>query len=207
MALCDFYALGEDLRQLFLFLYSETDIIAYEMYSDPGREPRQFRSLAEIESVYSLGAYRAAYLQLWSPTVSALPVIRRIAIQHPAPTRRYAVEGAGLIQLYLDGIKDGIIHHTHFGHWNEAGARQRCIHPADDCDWRALGRLSRKIQSHIRLKLAKAMLYARPFFMKHLVPLTKATGSRSTTSFTMRVLARFGDPALRTHGKHRKNTW
>ncbi len=162
MALCDFYALGDDLRQIFQYLYAETDIVAYELSSEPERPLRQFHSLAEIESVFSLGRYRAGDLQLWSPTVSALPVMRRVEIKYPTPTFRYEVGGAGLMQLYLDGRKDGIIYHTHFGHWNEAGARERSIHPADDCDWRALAKLSRKIQYHIRKKLAAATFFARP---------------------------------------------
>jgi hypothetical protein len=162
MALCDFYALGDDLRQIFQYLFSETDIVAYELGSQPERSPAQFHSLAEIECAYSLGSYRAGHLQLWSPSASRQPIFQRVDIKYPSPTFRYAVEGAGLIQFYLDGRKDGIVYHTHLGRWNEAGARQRSIHPADDCDWRALARLFRKIQYHIRRKLAAASLYACP---------------------------------------------
>jgi hypothetical protein len=162
MAVCDFYALGDDLRQIFRYVFAETDIVAYELSSDPERPPRQFHSLTEIESAFLLGSYRAGHVQLWSPAASVPPVIRRVEIKYPTPTFRYAVEGAGLMQFYLDGKKDGIIYHTHFGHWNEAGARQRSIHPADDCDWPVLAKLSRKIQYHIRRKLAAATFYARP---------------------------------------------
>lgn len=176
MAVCDFYALGADLRLVFDFLYGETNVIVYELSSQAETAPRQFRSLAEIESAYSLGAYRAAYLQLWSPTVSAQPVIRRVEINEPSPTYRYAVEGAGLMQLYLDGIKDGIIWHTHFGHWNEAGARQRSLHRADDCDWRALAKLSRRIQGHIRKKLAVATLHSCPVLNQAFEAVQRGTG-------------------------------
>jgi len=161
MALCDFYALSDDLRELFCFLFAETDVVVYELSSQLERQPRSFRSLAEIESAYSLGNRHAAF-QLWSPTVSAPPVIRRVPILFPSPTHRYSVEGAGLFQLYLDGLKDEVIYHTHFGHWNEAGARQRSMHPADDCNWPELAKLSRRIQGHIRRKLAAASLYSRP---------------------------------------------
>jgi hypothetical protein len=37
----------------------------------------------------------------------------------PGHSFRYAVEGAGLIQLYLDGQRDGVVYHTHYGQWNE----------------------------------------------------------------------------------------
>lgn len=162
MALCDFYALGDDLREIFQFLFAETDIVAYEIASQPELPIAKFHSLAEIESVYSLGSYRAGSLLLWSPSVCAQPIIRRVDLQYRVPTFRYDVEGVGLMQFYLDGRKDGIIYHTHFGHWNEAGARQRCIYPADDCDWKALAKLSRKIQYHIRRKLVVANFYTRP---------------------------------------------
>jgi len=162
MANLDFYALGDDLRSLLQFLYAETDVIVYELASEFDRDARRFASLAELEAVFSLGVYRAGRLQLWSPSVMARPVIRRIEITVPGHSFRYAVEGAGLIQLYLDGGRDRVIYHTHFGHWNEAGARQRSVHPADDCNWPALTKLSGRIQRHIRSKLTAAKLYARP---------------------------------------------
>ncbi len=162
MANLDFYALADDLRDLIRFLFGETDIVIYELSSATDHEVRQFRSLSELETVFQLGNFRAAYLQLWSPSVMAQPVLRRVALTGvPAHTFRYAVEGAGLIQLYLDGVKDGIIHHSHYGHWNEAGARERSLHPAEDCDWPALGKLSGRIQRHIR-RIAAAKLRARP---------------------------------------------
>jgi hypothetical protein len=41
-------------------------------------------------------------------------------------------------------------------------ARQRSIHAADDCDWRALSKVSGQIQRQIRRQMAAAKLYARP---------------------------------------------
>src|SRR5215475_14571003 len=163
MANLDFYALGDDLRSLLRFVYAETDVVVYELASEFDCDARQFASLAELEAVFNLDGHDARYyLQLWSPTVMARPVIRRIALKIPGHSFRYAVEGAGLIQLYLDGQRDGVIYHTHYGHWNEAGARQRSMHSADNCDWQALAKLSGRIQRHIRGRLAAAKLNARP---------------------------------------------
>ena len=162
MANLDFYALGSDLRRLIWFIFSETDIVVYELASEFDRGARQFKSLAELELVFDLDGRKAGHLQLWSPSVMALPVIRRIELTVPGHSFRYAVEGAGLIQLHLDGRHDGVIYHTHYGHWNEAGARQRSMHSADDCNWQALTKLSGLIQRHIRRRLAAAKLYARP---------------------------------------------
>ena len=163
MANLDFYAVADDLREVFAYLFSETDIVVYEMSSEHNRPVRHFRSLQSLEDVFELGAYRAAYLQLWSPSVMKAPEIRRIEMTGlPGSPHRDSVEGAGLMQLYLNGTQDGIIHYTHFGHWNEAGARQRAIHSADDCNWRELSKLSGRIQRHIRGKLASAKLYSLP---------------------------------------------
>lgn len=163
MANLDFYALGGDLRDLVRFLFSDTDIVIFEMSSQFDCEARQFRSLADLESAFQLGAYRAGELQLWSPSVMARPVFRRITLAGvPGHAFRFAVEGAGLMQLYLSGIQEGVLFHSHFGHWNEAGARQRSMHPAGDCDWQALRKLSARIQRHIRNRLSSARLGSRP---------------------------------------------
>ena len=162
MANLDFYALTDDLRSVVRFLFEETDVVIYELSSEFDSEVRQFRSPSELEEVFQLGTYRAGHFQLWSPSVMTAPVIRRIDLQGvPRHSYRYAVEGAGLMQLYLDGTRDNVIFHSHYGHWNEAGARQRSIHDADDCDWSALGKLSGHIQRHIRGQ-ALAKLHARP---------------------------------------------
>jgi hypothetical protein len=163
MANLDFYALADDLRHLIRFLFCETDVVIYELSSEFDQDIRHFRSLSELEAVFHLGAYRAGNLQLWSPSVMAGPVIRRIELTGvPGHSFRYAAEGAGLLQLYLNGVQDRVIYHTHLGHWNEAGARARSIHPADDCDWRALRKLSGRIQRYIRGRLASGKLHSRP---------------------------------------------
>jgi hypothetical protein len=162
MANLDFYALGNDLRRVFDFLYSETDVVVYELPSEPNSDIRRFNSVAELADTYDLGGPKAVHLQLWSLSVMARPVIRRIEVKSPENYIRYDVGGVGLMQLYLSGIRDGAIYHTHFGHWNEARAKQRSAYPASDCDWRALAKVSGKIQRHIRGKLAAAKFRSRP---------------------------------------------
>jgi hypothetical protein len=176
MANLDFYALGDDLRLLFDFLYSETDVIVYEGFSEPERHPRRLESVTELAGAYDLGAYRAGSLRLWSPSVMPSPVIRRIELKSPRSSFRYEVGGAGLMQLELNGLHNGLIYHTHFGHWNEAGARRRSMYPAADCDWRALVRLSGRIQRHIRNRLAAAKLHARPVLHQALAMVEQGHG-------------------------------
>lgn len=157
----DFYATGDDLRELLSFIHAQTDIVVFDSYSELDQEVRRFKSLEQVEAAHRLGGHPAIHFQLWSQAVMKRPIIRRIELKVPGHTFRYAVEGAGLMQLYPDGVKDGIIHHTHFGCWTEAGARRRSIHSPDDCDWRALSKVSGQIQRQVR-KMATAKLYTRP---------------------------------------------
>lgn len=176
MANLDFYALGEDLRRLFQFLYSETDVVVYESASEPDREARRFTSLEELEAVFNLETSRSVHLNLWSPSIMERPVMRRVELKVPGHSFRYAVEGAGLIQLYLDGNRDGTIYPTHYGHWNEAGARERSMHPARDCDWKALSKISGSIQRYIRNKLVVARLHSRPVLTQAFVAVQQGYG-------------------------------
>lgn len=176
MANLDFYAVGDDLRDLVEYIFAETDIVMYELASEFDKEARQFRSLSEVEAVFHLGTYRAGDLQLWSPSVMERPVIRRIdLIRVPGHSFRYAVEGAGLIQLYLDGVQGGVVYHTHFGHWSEAGARKRSINSADDCDWRLLAKLSGRIQRYIQGRAA-ARLHSCPILRQCFAEVQQGAG-------------------------------
>jgi hypothetical protein len=80
----------------------------------------------------------------------------------PGYSFRYCVMGVGLIQLYFGGEHNRIITDSHYGHWSEAGARQRAVGDVDAVDWNALSTLSGRIQRHIRNKLAVAKLRGRP---------------------------------------------
>lgn len=163
MASLHFYALSDDARQLLDFIYSETDVVVYELASRPNCELRRFNSVDEVVDAFGLGGCRTAHLQLWSPSVMASPIIERIEVTKvPEPYFRYDIKGVGLIQLYLNGLREGVIHYSEFAHWNEAGARARCALPMSDCDWPALRKLSGKIQRRIQGKLAAAKFRACP---------------------------------------------
>jgi hypothetical protein len=163
MANLDFYASADDLRSLLAFLYAETDVVIYELCSRNNCELRSFHTASEVTEAFELGAYETAHLTLWSPSVRARPLIERVeATQAPVPFFRYDIRGAGLIRLYLGGVRDNVIHHSHFGHWNEARAKYLPEELVNGCDWAALRRLSGKIQRHIRGKCATFKLQSRP---------------------------------------------
>ena len=152
MANLDFYAVKSDLQKLLAFLYDETDIVIFELSSEFDREIRRFKSLKELENVYDVGQMSKGQLhfQLWSASVTREPEPRKINLKMKDYLFRYSVEGAGLIQLYLGGVKDNAVGETHYGHWNQAGAEARCVLPTADCDWETLKKLSGKIQRFIR---------------------------------------------------------
>jgi hypothetical protein len=176
MANLDFYALADDARDLIDFLFRETDIVIYELASQFDKDARRFCSIDDLESSFRLGDHPAVYLQLSSRSVMRAPVFRRIELAEGTGHRfRYAVEGAGLIQLYLDG-RDGL-GISHFGHWNEAGARQRSMHSDDHCDWAALRRVSGRIQRYIRRR-AVAKLHSRPVLPGAFSALTQGSALR-----------------------------
>ena len=152
MANLDFYAVKGDLQKLLGFIYDETDVVCFESYSEFDRPIRCFKSLQEIESAFEIGTTPKGQIcfQLWSASVTKEPEPRKINLKMKGRSFRYAVEGAGLIQLYLGGVKDNVIGETHYGHWNQAGAEAKCVLPTIDCDWEALKKISGKIQRYIR---------------------------------------------------------
>jgi hypothetical protein len=76
----DFYALSDDLHALFAFLFAETDVVIYELYSRDNCEIRSFRTLSELTEAFDLGAHETAHLILWSPSVRPRPLIDRIEV-------------------------------------------------------------------------------------------------------------------------------
>jgi hypothetical protein len=167
MASLDFYALRDDMRALLEFLFGETDLRVFESYSEYDAELREFRSTDELTRTFDLGSDShgdgtAVLLQMWSPSVMQRIDIERIELKVPGHTFRHRVAGVGLLQLYFGGRHQRVITDSHFGHWNEAGARQRAAGDPDTVDWQALTRLSGRIQRHIRNRMAVGKLRARP---------------------------------------------
>ncbi len=166
MANLNFFAVRNDMLDLLSFIYSETDCVVFESYSRYDAELRQFASVQQLDAAYPVGSNPhgngyAITLQLHSPSVAAPPHVKRISLSVPGHSFRYCVESAGLMQLYLGGAYDGLISQSHFGHWNEAGARQRCISPADEVNWVLQRSLSGKIQRHIKNRLSHAKVQSR----------------------------------------------
>jgi hypothetical protein len=169
---CDFYALRADATQVLKFIFNETDCQVYELYSIPGEDLRQFKSVDETLAAYDLNTPRpGALLQLYSPSMGGYLSIRQFELdsrKFGPGALRSNTEGWGCIQLYLDGLDNDGIHPSHTNHnsENRALAWQSTfvdrLGPASAWNWRVVTAISSRINRHIRNKLAVSKDGSRP---------------------------------------------
>lgn len=162
-----FFALQEDQKAIFDFIFKQTDMCVYESYSEYNKELRKFVSFEELLEAYDVGFDKygkgnSILLQLWSPSVAENPEIKRISLSlelYPEYTFRYRIEGLALVQLYLGGVHESIVTMSYFGHFNEKSAKKWGA--TENINWDVLKKLSNKIQHHIcsRLSVVKASGY------------------------------------------------
>jgi hypothetical protein len=164
----DFFAVREDQLEVLRFLFGETDVRVVEHCSKPDSELLEFKSVAEVDSAFSLGDDPhgnglGCLLALWSPSVVSKLEIRRIDFD---PSRvkgarfRHEPAGGAIMQLYLGGLNGRAITKSHFGHNSQARARKWGLEKG--VDWESFGVLSRRFQYHIRSRLAVAKVPGRP---------------------------------------------
>jgi hypothetical protein len=167
---CDFYAAGTDHQAILQFLLSRGDCDFYELYSRFDQPLRQFHSLSDFEQHYSIadwkeGANESILLQLHPHGANGHVATRRIDLNPdacPPATFRYACEGWGLVQLYLEPLKDGSLRPSHTNHNSERRAKawSDAVHDVDDpagWDWPRVTSFSRRLNRFIRsLAVAKA---------------------------------------------------
>ncbi len=160
----NFFADKNDKLQILDFIFNETDLKIYDLGSPFGQEICEYKNVEEIESKFDLENRDkfAITFQLWSPRHKGKPLFRRVELD---PKRcnghafRYATDGWGLIQLYLDGIKNGVLHQSHIGHFSEKGALNwENVNSVNgrvaDWDWSEIQKTSRKLKYQIHNKLA-----------------------------------------------------
>lgn len=126
---CDFYAAKNDLDAVLTFVFDDMNCRVFESYSQPDNSLIEFGSLAQLLSVAEIGACdlsgHSALLQLWPIAASDNVNIKKFQLD---PTKsngaqfRYNIEGWGLIQLYLGGIRGQKIFHSHTNHNSEKRA-------------------------------------------------------------------------------------
>lgn len=164
----DFFAAEADQRAVLDFLFSSTDVRVFESYSEYGAELREFRSTDELATAFALGTDphgngHAILLQLWSPSVMADLVIRRIALDPDCckgHAFRHSIEGGGLMQLYFGGVCDRVVTRSHYGHQSRIRADAWAV--GDGVNWDSLRTLSNRIQYHLRKRLAAGKAASLP---------------------------------------------
>ena len=123
----DFFANSADKIQLLDFIFSETDLQVFDLYSEFDKDVNEYSSSTEVAEKFDLenGGQSAVTFQLWSPCFGGEVRFRRIELDPKScngHTYRYRTEGWGLMQLYLGGRDQNRLHHSNIGHFEEKGA-------------------------------------------------------------------------------------
>jgi hypothetical protein len=162
MAQVDFFASDDDFINLVDWLLTENDFKIYEGYS---RVDHSIRQITTAEDMLDLANERnnASFLiRFWSPRVTNEPVFKDIKLNPSIGNFRTSLEGAGIIQLEHGRVENGRIFNSTLSHWNEAGAKAKCIYPSDVVDWKKLRLISGQLSRQIKNKLAQTKVGAAP---------------------------------------------
>jgi hypothetical protein len=159
----DFFANKGDKISVLDFIFNTTELQVFDHYSPYGQEVSQYKSTAEIISRFELekGRQSAVAFNLWAPEFGGKARFQRVELNPKycnGHTYRYATEGWGLIQLYLGGLEENILFHSHIGHFNEAGSlKNEDINKENGkvnlWDWKAIEQTSRKLKYQIHNKM------------------------------------------------------
>ena len=160
----NFFADKNDKLKILEYIFRETDLSIYDMASRFGQEITEYKTVMEIESAFDLdkGDKFAVSLQLWSPKHKGEVYSRRVELnpaQCEGHTFRYAAEGWGLIQLFLGGMKDGVLSQSHIGHFNEKGASrwettEEKKSAVGQWSWTEIKKTSGQLKNQIQNKMA-----------------------------------------------------
>ena len=168
----DFFAAGDDHRAVLEFVFNELKCDVYELSSEPGCSCAQFRSSEEIMSLYGFTDWselnRSILLQLHPHEAGGEVTFKETILKYPAsPDKavKYSSQGWGLIQLYLEPPRRGVLQSSHTNHNSETRANTWHSTITDmgspsAWNWAAVSRFSRQLNSFIR-KSAVDKIYSQ----------------------------------------------
>jgi hypothetical protein len=161
-----FFATDLDLLKLVQWFLEVPGMNVFEPASRPDLPNRHFSTVGEVaQSFHDPSRYVAAWLE----TTGARPSPRYIQFE-PHTQRRFGargrtvLEGPSTISITRDNYQNGCLGPSRIACWNEKGARQRSMYPAevlDQVDWNALGSISGRMKRKVA-KASPAKLRAYP---------------------------------------------
>jgi hypothetical protein len=160
----DFYADENDIVEILDYIFSETDLILYELSSKYGEDIKSFRATNEVLKQYNFcnSNQTSETFQLWTPRFEGDLVIRKVELNPKyceGHTFRYSTEGWGLIQLYFGVRKNKKLKFSHIGHQSEKRALlwQDTINNLGEVkkwNWKEVETTSRKLKYQISKKMS-----------------------------------------------------
>ena len=160
----DFFASASDKKSILDFIFKETNLRVFELYSEYGQEITEYKNTQKIISTFKLDTenHLPTTFNLWSDDFRGEILFRRIELDPKScdgHTFRFATNGWGLIQLYLEELKTDTLKYSHLGHFNQKGALGReginnFMGKADLWNWKIIEQASRKLKYYIHNKLA-----------------------------------------------------
>ena len=119
----DFYASGQDHRDILDFVFSSGEFRVFELTSRPDRTIEEFTQVDRVLSHYAEG--ESLLLQLLPIHSQGTAIFRKHSLNPGAlgsATFRYLCEGWGLIQLYLESPRQNQLRPSHTNHNSPARA-------------------------------------------------------------------------------------
>ena len=160
----DFFANASDKKNILDFIFKETNLRVFDLYSAYGQDITEYKSSQEIISKFNLDTenHLPATFNLWSDDFGGEVLFRRIELDPKScegHAFRFSTNGWGLIQLYFEELKKNTLKYSHLGHFNQKGAlglegTNNFMGKADNWNWKLIEKISRKLKYHIHNKLA-----------------------------------------------------
>ena len=160
----DFYADENDIVEILNYIFSETDLMLYELASKYGQDAKSFKETNEVLKNYNFFSSNESSetFQLWTPRFEGDLVIRKIELDPrrcQGHTYRYSTEGWGLIQLYFGVRRNDKLPFSHLGHQSEKRAllwqdTNNNLGDVKKWNWKEVESTARKLKYQIHNKMS-----------------------------------------------------
>ena len=158
----NFFADRADKIKLLDFIFTETDLRVFDLYSAPGTKVNEYENTVAISNNFDLenGGQTSVTFQLWSPRFSEMLSFERVDLDPKycnGHTFRYRTSGFGLIQLDFGGLAGNVLNYCHIGHYSEKRAllwedTLGSLDTASNWSWKEIEKTSRQLKSVIHNK-------------------------------------------------------